>query len=155
MHVCISGGDLEDRVFQLWRSACVHNLGDQYSFNTHTHTIHELSLKIKEELHQRILTRPPFPPPHVQRVLSAAQLNMQRQEGLSSKAEAAEVRKSLAELNVNPDAWLPAGFKPLFLQVRVCICLCVYVRVRVWGWGWRWRWRSVGECRVWIQAPVS
>eukprot|EP00983_Pelagomonas_calceolata_P134772 1162092-Pelagomonas_calceolata.AAC.7 len=54
----------------------------------------------------------------LQRVLAAAQLNMQRQEGLKSKEEAAAVRRELSSLNVDPDRLLPAGLKPLFLQVN-------------------------------------
>jgi len=54
--------------------------------------------------------------PSLQRVLAAAQLNMQRQEGLKSKEEAAAVRRELSSLNVDPDRLLPAGLKPLFLQ---------------------------------------
>lgn len=49
--------------------------------------------------------------------MNAAQLNMQRQEGLGSKEEAAAMRRELASLNVDPDRLLPAGWRPLILQV--------------------------------------
>jgi hypothetical protein len=54
----------------------------------------------------------------VQRVLTAAQLNLARQTGFNSREQSAAARKELARLNVNPDKFLPAGFRPLLWQVR-------------------------------------